>query len=200
MNKPLYTLYQSIYDNSQNQEARTFVSLVDAQIAEIEQIGFTSSDDFSKATTLFVDYGIHLANLGRFKQAILYLDKAAEFIEASKKDKNALQNQLYEKILLYRGVSFYNIRNYKKSRFDLIRLTNAFPQNIKYKNWYNKAVVAEARILQFIFAVLMASFAVLYFKTKSSETVWTSIGYSGMVGSLICLVIVDFMKRRRKKK
>lgn len=202
MNTFLNDLYNKIYQNEENQQPLQFIALVDIQIEEIVKNDVSSPIDFPKATKLLTDYGIHLANTGKFNKAIIYFNIAAELFENDKRSKSkSIQNTpLYESILLYRGVSYFNTRKFKNARTDLKRLALTFPQNVKYKNWYNKTVNREMGLYQFVLLILLACTASFYFYTKESQGYLNSISYSVMVGCVVCAFIVDVLKRRRKLK
>ena len=202
MNAQLNELYNTIYQNDENQQPLSFLSLVDPIIDSILTTDLSGTIDFPKATKLLTDYGIHLANTGKFARAIIYLNKAAQLFENDKrtKGKSITQTPLYETILLYRGVAFYNTRKYKSARTDLKRLALAFPQQLKYKNWFNKTVNREMTVYQFAIVILLGLTAALYFYTKNSNSYANTISYSGMVGLVICAFVIDIMKRRRKLK
>lgn len=202
MNPLLNDLYNKIYQNEENQQPLQFIAIVDIQIDEITKNDVSSPIDFPKATKLLTDYGIHLANTGKFNKAIIYFNIAAELFENDKRSKSkSIQNTpLYESILLYRGVSYFNTRKFKNARTDLKRLALTFPQNVKYKNWYNKTVNREMGLYQFVLLILLACTASFYFYTKESQGYLNSISYSVMVGCVVCAFIVDVLKRRRKLK
>jgi len=202
MNAQLNELYNTIYQNEENQQPLQFISLVDPKIDSIIATDLSSTLDFTKATKLLSDYGIHLANTGKFKRAIIYLNKAAELFENDKKTKgkSITQTPLYETILLYRGVAYYNTRTYKSARTDLKRLAVTFPNNFKYKNWFNKTVNREMTLYQFAIVIMLGITAAVYFYTKSNQGYANTISYSVMVGCVLCAFIVDIMKRRRKLK
>jgi hypothetical protein len=202
MNAQLNELYATIYQNEENQQPLRFISLVDPLIDSIIGSDLSCTVDFPKATKLLTDYGIHLANTGKFRRAIVYLNFAAGLFENDKKTKgkSITQIALYETILLYRGVAFYNTHTFKKARTDLKRLAVAFPQNPKYKKWFNKTVSREMTIYQFSIVLLLGITAAVYFFTKDSHGYANTISYSVMVGCVVCAFIVDIMKRRRKLK
>jgi len=202
MNTLLNELYNKIYQNEENQHPLQFIAIVDTQIVEIVKNDLSSPIDFPKATKLLTDYGIHLANTGKFSKAILYFNIAAELFENDKRTKSkSIQNTpLYESILLYRGVSYFNTRKFKNARTDLKRLALTFPQNVKYKNWYNKTINREMGLYQFVLLILLACTATFYFYTKGRQGYLNSISYSVMVGCVVCAFIVDVLKRRRKIK
>ena len=202
MNAQLNELYNTIYQNEENQQPIQFISLVNPVIDSIIKNDLSSNLDFPKATKLLCDYGIHLANTGKFKSAIVYLNKAAELFENDKKTKGKSISQapLYETILLYRGVAFFNIRKFKSARIDLKRLAVTFPNNVKYKNWFNKTVNREMTMYQFGIVLMLAITAAVYFYTKNSQGYANTISYSVMVGCIVCAFVVDILKRRRKMK
>ena len=202
MNTLLNDLYNKIYQNDENQHPLQFIVIVEPQIDEIVKNDLSSPLDFPKATKLLTDFGIHLANTGKFNKAILYFNIVAELFENDKrsKSKSIHNTPLYESILLYRGVSYYNTRKFKNARTDLKRLALTFPQNVKYKNWYNKTVNREIGLYQFVLLILLACTAIFYFYTKGSQGYLNSISYSVMVGCVVCAFIVDVIKRRRKIK
>ena len=143
-----------------------------------------------------------MANLKKFKKAIIYLNKAAQLIETKNagKGKSIAHEPLYELILLYRGVAYYNTKKYKFARNDLGRLADVFPQNAKYKNWYNRSVTTEMRMLQFIIVGILAIDAVVFLYNRTSENMAHTISYSVLVGCVVCAFVVDMLKRKRKKK
>jgi tetratricopeptide (TPR) repeat protein len=202
MNAQLNELYSKIYQNEENQQPLSFISIVDPVIETIVCSDLSGTIDFPKATKLLTDYGIHLANTGKFSRAIVYLNKAAELFENDKKTKGKPITQIpvYETILLYRGVAYFNIRKYKKARIDLKRLALTFPQNFKYKNWFNKTVNREMTVYQFIIVLLLGVTALVYFYSKNSNGYANTISYSVMVGCVVCAFVVDILKRRRKLK
>ena len=202
MNAQLNELYNTIYLNNDTQQPLSFIALVDPIIESITATDLSGNMDFPKATKLLTDYGIHLANTGNFNKAIKYLNKAALLFENDKKTqgKPITQIPLYETILLYRGVAFYNTRRYKQARADLKRLAISFPQNLKYKNWYNKSVNREMTLYQFAILILLGITATVYFYTRDGSGYAKTISYSILVGCAVCGFIVDMLKRKRKLK
>ena len=201
MNTRLHELYSSIYSIEENMDPRRFVALVEPLFDDISKTNSLSNDDFPVETKLFTEYGIHLANLGKFNKAIVVLTFVANLFDGRKPvKKDNIDEPLYEKILLYRGVAYYNLKKYKLASIDLGRLVEHFPANAKYRNWYNKSVTAGLKIIQFILVGLFIVDAITYYKIKSEPGLLNSVSYSLMVGLIICIFIVDFMKRKRKRK
>jgi len=200
MNKLLYDTHLAIYTDQKNKDPFFFVETAGPVFDQIVKQGF-SADDFDVATQFLVDYGIHLANLKKFHRAVAVLDKAASLFENNKKlaGKNLVQLPLYESTLLYRGVALYNVGKMKESSADLRRLTRAFPLNSKYKNWYAKSITRGLKQIQIIIFILLAIDILFYFKFKGTSSLFNSLTYSIMVGLIVCLLVTDFIKRKRKR-
>ena len=202
MNAQLNELYHTIYQNEENLQPLAFIALTQPVIDAIVATDLSSNLDFPKATQLLTDYGKHLANTGKFHSAIKYLTVAAQLFENDKrtKGKPISHTPLYETILLYRGVAYYNSRKFKKARVDLKRLVFSFPQNMKYKNWFNKTISREMGIYQVSILIFLGISAIFYFTHKNEQSYLATISYSAMVGCIVCSLVVDIIKRRRKVK
>jgi tetratricopeptide (TPR) repeat protein len=202
MSEKLNNLYNQIYQDESAKDPKKFIGIVEQDLNIIDKSDYENHDDYVKATRLLADYGISLFNTGYLKKAIPYLDRAIKQIENDQKikDNDLFEEPLYEVLIFNRGMTLYNLKKYKESRPDFKILVNRFPDNDRYKNWYNASADYLLNRLQwgFLAAFIITTITSLRFGPETGLI--DKLSFFGLIISFIGTVTISILRRYKKIK
>lgn len=202
MNTLIRDLHAKLYKPGEAIHPSDFVANTGIVYDKIIGVKHKNPEEFTMASKILLDYGIHLANLKKFKQSIRVFNDLMALISDIRngKQRTNVDDPTVERALLYRGVAYFKTREYKLASADLRLLVYKFPANHKYRNWYNKSVTAGLTVIQAVLGVLFVADALVYYHYKNDTSFYHTLSYSLLVGLIICFFVVDILKRRRKKR
>ena len=131
-------LYSQIYESESTKDPKEFIKAFEEnQELIFQEKSKLTSENHNILMKLFTDYSISLVqreayskSLNRFKEAINLFETLEEY-----KNKDLLDIQYFETLILYKGVAEYYLNNFTASKDTFSKLLNKFPDNDKYKNW-----------------------------------------------------------------
>ena len=138
MNDRLNEIFNQ-YHVDKTKDFKTLVSDLDSEIDYLMSIDSSNYDYFSKATQLIADYGIQLNNQGYVKKAKPFIDKGIQNIQIDEKLKGTdlFNDELYAYLIWTRGQINYTLKKHRLASKDFKVLALRFPDNDRYRNWYN---------------------------------------------------------------
>ena len=195
--KSITDIYTEIYNDDSTKDPKKFISLIESEIDIIVNSDFADYNERKNATILIGDYAINLANVGYIKKAITYLNIAISLFETDDNLKNVdlLDEPLYEAIIWERGRCNFNLNSYLIAKNDFKKLCEKWPDNDRYKNWYNGCVEQSLNKFNWIFA----SIIIVCIIAKYIMEIKSSIYFYADLISLIGLLSIWLYKIKIKK-
>jgi hypothetical protein len=174
------------YHVDKTKDFKTLISDLETEINNLIKIDSSNYDDFSKATQLISDYGIQLNAQGYVKKAKVYIDKGIYNISIDEKlkDTDLFKDELYEYLIWTRGQINHILKNYRLASKDFKALTLRFPENNRYRNWYNGSVNYWPNQILWGFLALIIINIIVGYKSKYFFYV-DLIGVVGLIGTWI---------------
>jgi hypothetical protein len=185
MNDRLHEIFNQ-YHIDKSKDFKTLIVDLDSEIDSLMMIDSSNYDDFSKATQLISDYGIILNNQGFVKKSKVYVDKGIRNIEIDEKLKGTdlFKDDLYTDLIWTRGHINHSLKNYRLASKDFKALALRFPDNDRYKNWYNGSInYIPNQILWGFLAFILVS-VIIGYKSKFFYCL-DLIGLLGLIGTWI---------------
>lgn len=147
MRDRLIQLYQKAYENNINDNPQRFIAIVESNIEVFDFDYSENIDDFNKILKLISDYAIQLYMAGFLKRSIPYFNMAVQKFDQYRalfavEEEN---ETLYESLVFYRGLTLYYQKEYRLSILDFKYLSQKYPDNDRYKGWYNGLVKESFR-------------------------------------------------------
>lgn len=199
MKDRLDKLYDKIYQDNSTKEPSNFFKIIESEIDVLDHDYSDNYNSFQKVTRLISDYAIMLSNAGYLKKSLKYFDTAINNIQNDKNiSKEKLPNEpLFEALLFHRGMTNYNLNNYRSSRPDFKFLVDNYPENDKYKNWHNGSIkVIYKNILWTLFSIVILS-ALGSFYFKREDGIVDKIVFLILVISLVSYTIIHYNMKRQ---
>lgn len=183
-------VYDAIYQDESTKEGDKFISIVEPEISSILKSGFANYDERCKMTRLIADYALTLSKKGFLKKALPYLGRAIYLFETDEKltGKDLLNEPLYESLIWMRGEVFFYLKKYALARQDFKRLHTKWPENNRYKNWYNACISRNATRMQWGAASVLVIYLIARYMlgVESEILFWINlVGVLGFIASLI---------------
>ena len=174
------------YHVDKTKDFKNLISDLESEIDNLMKIDYSNYDDFSKATQLISDYGIQLNSHGYVKKAKAYIDKGIYNISIDEKLKGTdlFKDELYEYLIWTRGHINHTLKNYRLASKDFKALAIRFPDNDKYRNWYNGSINYWPNQILWGFLALIIINVIVGYKSKYFFYV-DLIGVVGLIGTWI---------------
>jgi len=156
MNDRLKEIFNQ-YHEAKTRDIKYLISDLESEIENLMTVDTSNYDDFIKATQLIADYGIQLNSQGYVKKSKPFIEKGIHNIELDEKLKGTdlFKDELYLYLVWTRGQINHTLKNYKQASNDFKALVLRFPENDKYKNWYNGCVSYWSNQTQWFFVALI---------------------------------------------
>jgi len=201
MTEDLKKLYDELY-NEPSRNAKIFISTLERNIEIIEKSNSEEREEYTKVTKIIADYGSALYETGYTSKALLYLNNAIHRMENYNQliNVNLFEEPLYESSLFYRGMAKYNQRKYRESTSDFKKLVEKFPENDKYKGWYNGSIDHSLKTLDWTFLVALIVFIILLYFLKQKDGIIYYISFIGLLISLVISISLFIYKKTMKVK
>ena len=202
MNEKIRDLYNQLYQDESYKDLKKFIWFIEKNIEIIEASDSVEKEEYVNVTKILADYGSALYNAGYFTKAVPYLDKAISRIEnySEFKNKDLLEEPLYETSIFNRGLTNYNLKKYKTAISDFKKLSDKFPENDRYKNWYNGSVDHSLRTLEWIFFAAIFICIIALYSLKHKDGIFYYISFGSLLTSLILSISLTVYKKRLKIK
>lgn len=199
MENNLNDLYKQLYKDKSVTNKHEFIKLVESSQQIINWDFSNDYDNYVKITSIIADYAIALSNSGYAKKSIPYFDKAINNIKNDSRLKEAelAKETLYEKLMFNRGLTNYNLKNYKDSKPDFKFLVDNFPENDKYKAWYNGVVRMMFKNYDNVFFVLIGLSILGYFQFDKEDGPIYNIIFFVLIISALSSIIIEIFKKRQ---
>jgi hypothetical protein len=183
MNDKLRELFFQ-YHVDKAKDFKYLISDLESDIDTLMAVDASNYDDFTKATQLISDYGIQLNNQGYVKKAKKYMDKGIQNIEIDEKLKGTdlFNDELYPFLIWTRGQINYTLKNYRLASKDFKTLALRFPDNDRYKNWYNGSISYFPNQLQWFFASLIFLSLFAKYVTGFKSDLINYLDWIGLIG------------------
>lgn len=191
MSDKLNEIYNLIYvDKTENSQSINL--LIEPEIDNFMKMDDSEYDDFYKATCLISEYGVGLYNKGYLKKAKPFIEKGIQNIECDykQKDKDFFKDELYCELIWIRGLIYHNFKKYRLAGRDFKALYEHFPQNDRYKNWYNSSNNFVINKIEWLFIGIMIGCNFIGVKNN----LFFYIGLAALIG-LIASLIYKFFTR-----
>ncbi len=150
-------IYDSVYQDEYIKEIDKFLAIIEPEIRSIIKAELSGNDDRYKATRLIADYALNLSKKGQWKKALPYLGRAIYLFETDEKltGQDLLNEPVYESLIWMRGEIYFYLKKYSLAKQDFKRLHTKWPENERFKNWYNACVSRNATRVQWAAASLL---------------------------------------------
>lgn len=193
--KTISEIYDKIYQDNSTKDSKKFLSILESEHELLLVSNFDSYDDRYKTTRLISDYSLHLSNNGFVKRSISFMNHAIALFESDEKlrGKDLLNEPLFEALIWKRGENYYNLKKFSLAKRDFKRLLTKWPENDRFKNWYNASACYRLNQLGWGFVSLIVfCFVVRYIlEYKTSLTIYGNfIGTIGYITTYIYKMVI----------
>jgi tetratricopeptide (TPR) repeat protein len=198
MTEKLNKLYEKIYNDESTKEPRKFIGIVENEIELIENTDYPDYEDYFKATRILADYGINLYNTGYLNKSLKYLGLGIQQLENDKKlkDKDLLEEPLYEALIFHRGMTLYNLKKYPEAKIDFNRLINKFPGNDRYLSWINGLKSQKYAKIEWGFAICAIICLFFSFYLTPENGILDRLAPFGIIFFIIGGLLANVMRKR----
>ncbi len=201
MTEELQKLYEELY-NETSRDPRIFIKMLENKIELVEKSKNEDKEEYVKVTKIIADYGSALAETGYFSKAVQNLNNAIVRMENEKEldISDLFEEPIYETSIFYRGLANFNLKKYKESTKDFKKLIDKFPNNDRYKNWYNGSVDRSFKKLDWTFLSATIVFLALLYPLRPNDGMLFYITFVGLIVCLITSIALTIFKKRLKVK
>ena len=200
MTEKLRELYEKLYQGESANDLKKFIWVVENNIEFIETLDKNEKDDYINITKILTDYGIALFNAGYFSKTVHYLDKSICLIEdfSELKNKDLLEEPLYEVSVFHRGLANHYLKKYKEAIPDFKKLSHKFPDNDKYRNWCNSSIDNSLKNIEWGFFSVLIITSIALLTLKPIDRIVNNLLFCVLLTSLIVSISISVYKKRRK--
>jgi len=201
MTEELQKLYDELY-NETSRDPRKFIKTLESKFELVEKSTNEDKEEYVKVTKIIADYGSALVETGYFSKAVQNLNEAIIRMENEKDIQipDLYEEPIYETSIFYRGLAHFNLKKYKESTKDFKKLINKFPNNDRYKNWYNGSVDRSFKKLDWTFLSATIVFIVVLYPLRPKDGIMFYISFVGLIVCLITSIALTVFKKRLKVK
>jgi hypothetical protein len=153
------SLYDKIYSDIATKEPKIFINIYEENKNLIEGADHsTSNPDYKGIMRITADYALALSQYGSSRKSIPYLDKAIQLFKNSSLT-DLKEVQMFEMLVLSRGIENYNQKKYSLASADFQYLVDNYPDNDRYKNWLIASkTIKTKKYLNYIWGFAIMSF------------------------------------------
>ncbi len=183
-------IYDAVYQDGSTIEGDKFISIIEPELSSILKSPTDDYDERCKLTRLVADYALALSQKGFLYKALPYLGRAIFLFETDEKlaGKDLLNEPMYESLIWMRGEVYFYLKKYSLAREDFKRLHTKWPENHRFRNWYNACVSRNATRVQWGAASLLVIYFIAryMFGIESEILFWINlVGVLGFIASLV---------------
>jgi len=167
---------------------------------------FKDKEELELYIQLIGDYTNAVYQKGHYNTAIDLVDKYQVFVDNEIQRLNAteIKNDWYYSLALIKGISLYNLKDYKTSTPIFKKLVVISPQNDNFKNWLHLSQVWQRQwLLRIISIILIIMFVIrTFFKKYIPFALGISFDIIALVGIIAINIYEHYIRRsfRKKKK
>jgi len=183
-------IYSKIYENESSKDPKKFIATIEQDVESLLKYDFDNYDDRFKATRLISDYSLNIANEGFVRKSLPFLNHAILLFESDErlKAKDLLDEPMFEALIWKRGTVYFDLKQFSLAKQDFKRLALKWPDNDRFKNWFNSSINYRLNQMQWGFTFLIAfcilAKYVIGFKTDLT-TYGNLIGLIGLTGTYV---------------
>lgn len=199
MSKRLNKIYHLLYAKEGTKNPKEFIENIESDIEFIINHELTETEDRFKVTRLISDCGLMLSKVGRYGDAIKYLDSGISLFHSDPnlRESNLYGEPMYEALIANRGMSNFHLRKFKSAKADFVNLTERFPDSEDYTKWLSETKKRQVRTSERLFLVVIVVGAIFSWVFDRSDGVIFYISIGTLVLGLIGSITSEFMKRRK---
>lgn len=165
-----------------------FVPEIENDIESLFQIPNSDKDNFEIATQIISDLGVYYYQRGYINKSLKYIEKGIENISL---DDNIIKTGLYNDKLFVgliwtRGQIKFSNKQYIQAASDFKKLIEKFPENDRFRNWYNSSIKYIVNKYEWTLAIIVVlGLFIRYLLDTENNSITIIATIIGAIGFLV---------------